>query len=390
MRINPLKSLVIFSLIGLALAPFHTADARKDKKKKETARRGMLMPDLSAVLGDAWSVPPELSDRAVPGTVLEVTASGYRTVKTGCVSANPNHNPLTNVSMQNSLSGGVAFGAGSAKAAHSLKLSFVGPEIVSFELVDFIPSRDCVDSLSRYAQRGDVSNLVVVQEALLARVNGCEQASATSQLAVPGASARLSVGGACQMFSDAPVAVGVKTVALSQIPELAGLGSGSSTPPASASPQPIRSAPQPARSAPQPARSAPVPSGSSNSRSGASSSTSKWATHPLRGHDNDGAAFGPVEVTQRSDGSYRIFIANQSEWSCGLDVDSSGTPTRLVRCRSGQDWQAVPSTIPLTCRVKKTNELCTGTYEMWTNGRNTWPGSMKISRALDPNATWPW
>lgn len=381
MRAIHLKSTFACGLLGLALVSLPTLGARKEKNK-DSSRRGMLMPDLSAVLGDAWTVPPELSDRAVPGTVLEVTASGYRTVKTGCVGAQPNHNPLTNVSMQNSLSGGVAFGTGSASASHSMKLSFISPQIVSFELVDFIPSQACVDALGRYAQRSDVSNLVVVQEAIMARVNGCEQTSARAGVAGPGASAGLAAGGACQMFSNAPVAVGVKTVALSQIPELAGLGSGSSAPSARTSPSPPR---------PAPPAASPAPSTSSGSTSSSSSSVrSKWATHPLRGHDNDMAAFGPVKVTQRSDGSYRIFIANQSEWSCGLDVDGNGTPTRLVRCTSTQGWEAVPSTIPLTCRVRQNDELCTGTFDMWTNGSHTWDGSMKVSRALDRNATWPW
>ena len=45
---------------------------------------------------------------------------------------------------------------------------------------------------------------------------------------------------------------------------------------------------------------------------------------------------------------------------------------------------------PLTCRVRQNDELCTGTFDMWTNGSHTWDGSMKVSRALDRNATWPW
>ena len=367
-------------LVSLALAWVPAHGARKDKEKAP-ARRGMLMPDLHMVLGDAWTVPPELSDRAQPGTVLEVTDSGYRTVKTGCVRATANRNPLTNVSMQNSLSGGVSFGAGqgSASARQGMHLSFVGPEIISFELVDFIPSDECVAALDRYARRGSITGLVIVQEALMARVNGCEQTAATARVALPGASMGIAAGGACQMFSDAPVAVGVKTVPLSQIPEMSGLGKGSTTPQARTSP-----APRPA-----PPRSSSAPS--TSSRSSSAQGQTKWTSYPLRGHDNDVAAFGQVSVTRRSDGSLRMHIANQFLWDCGLEVDANGSPTRLVNCTSGDPgWGAAERTIPLRCRVRRNDELCTGSYTLTHGDSYSSPCTMQLSRALDRSASWPW
>ena len=73
-------------LAALSLVPMVAAARGKDKKQSE----GMLMPDLSKVLGDAWAVPPELSDRAQPGAILEVSSAGYRRVLQGCIDAWPN------------------------------------------------------------------------------------------------------------------------------------------------------------------------------------------------------------------------------------------------------------------------------------------------------------
>jgi len=225
-------------MTGMSLVSLSAAARGKNKSS------GMLMPDLSKVLGDAWSAPPELSDRAQPGSVLEVTDAGYRRVLQGCIDAQPNESTLTNVSMQNSLSGGVGWGAGHASAAasgsHSMKVSFQGPVVLGFDLIDFVPTKECVKKLTAYAERGgDVSALMVVQESLMARVSGCEQSSLSADVAVPGGGGAVSSAGACQMFSDAPVAVGVKSVSLSQFPEfagIAGVGAAPSAPPAADSP----------------------------------------------------------------------------------------------------------------------------------------------------------
>jgi hypothetical protein len=215
-------------MAAFTMVPSVAAARSKDKNKSV----GMLMPDLSKVLGEAWSVPPELSDRAQPGAVLEVSAAGYRRVLQGCIGAKPNESSLTNVSMQNSLSGGVGWGAGNANASasgsHSMKISFQGPVVLGFDLIDFVPTKECVKKLTAYAQRGDISSLVVVQETLMARVSGCEQGSLSADASMPGGGGSVSASGACQMFSDAPVAVGVKSVSLSQIPEFAGIA-GSAT-----------------------------------------------------------------------------------------------------------------------------------------------------------------
>lgn len=227
--VPPLRGLVVL-LALIAAAPASAAREKKPAPEAaaQGAAQGMLMPDLSKVLGAGWTIPPELSDRSAPGVVLEVTPTGYKTVMPACVAAAPRQSTVTDVSLSNSLSGGVGWGGGglgaSASASSALKLNFNGPTIHAYDLVDFVPSDDCVGKLRALTARGgDPSRWVVVQEALMARVSGCEQKSASAGVSAPGAGASASVSGACQMFSDAPVAVGLKTVTLAEIPELAGL-----------------------------------------------------------------------------------------------------------------------------------------------------------------------
>ena len=239
-QMTPRQALAVTVLfVGLVPATVHSA--RKDKKAPKA--QGMRMPDLSVVLGTDWEVPPELSDRAQPGTVLEVTASGYRRVLEDCVGSAPKESSLANIDLSNSLSGGVAWGAGargaSAGGATSMRLNFQGPTVVGFDLIDFVPSAACVSRLTAYAERGgDVSQLVLVQEALMARVSGCEKTEVSAGVALPGGRGEVAVAGACQMFSDVPVAVGVRSVPFAEVRELAGLGatSSSATPPPSAPP----------------------------------------------------------------------------------------------------------------------------------------------------------
>ena len=237
-------------LLSLAVAlPAVALAGRKDRSASDAAEQGMMMPDLAKVLGTAWDVPPELSDGAQPGTVLELTEEGLRVVMSDCVEATPSERLLTNVSMQNSLSGGVGWGGsavgGSAGASHSLKLSFQGPMVQGFELIDFVPSAACVAKLTAYAKRGgDVANLVVVQEALMARVSGCKENTGSAFLAFGRRGVVGSGSDACQMFSDAPVAVGLKVTTLGDIPELAEVGGAAA--PRAATPAPPASTPAPA------------------------------------------------------------------------------------------------------------------------------------------------
>lgn len=101
-----------------------------------------------------------------------------------------------------------------------------------------------------------------MQEALLARVSGCETNGAAAGVSGAGGGGGLAASGACQMFSDAPVVVGMKAVALTDRGELSGLGRVFPAPkPVSPAP-PVAAAP-----APRPVRPSavypmqPVPAG---------------------------------------------------------------------------------------------------------------------------------
>ena len=69
----------------LCLALLSLPASAGSKKRKGEGPRGMLAPDLSKVLGDGWLVPPELSDRAQPGAILDLSPGGLRVGCDGCV-----------------------------------------------------------------------------------------------------------------------------------------------------------------------------------------------------------------------------------------------------------------------------------------------------------------
>jgi hypothetical protein len=262
-------------LLGLLLGAPAAAGRRDKNDRKDAAdEKGMMMLDLSKVLGSAYDMPPELSDRAAPGTVLQITAQGYKTVKTGCVDATPNENPLTSVSMQSSLAGGVAWrfgGVGAEVAAtKTLQVSFTSPYILGFELVEFVPSDDCFSDLKAFSKRHPLEGLVLVQESLFASINGCGEVSGSGSAGVPGVGeASVEASMECQIFSDLPVAVGVRAVPLTDFPELAGLSS---------APVPVAAAP--AAAAPVAASPKPSSSRSSSSKPSSSRSSSSKPSSP--------------------------------------------------------------------------------------------------------------
>ena len=261
-RPRPLIPLLMLAAPALALPALA---AKRKPADAPAAGEGMAMPDLGRVLGSAWTVPPELSDRAVPGVVLELSPGGQRRVLQGCVEGAPQESSVTDVSMQSNLSGGVRWGGGlmeaSAAAAAELKINFQAPVIQAYDLIDFKPSAACVAKLREYEARGgDLGRLVLVQEALLARVSGCEQRSVEAGLDLPGGGASAAVGGACQMFSEAPVAVGVKVVEVRGLPEFAAVARAPAPAPAHAPALAPAPTPAPASAfAPAPVPS-PVPS----------------------------------------------------------------------------------------------------------------------------------
>lgn len=141
----------------------------------------------------------------------------------GCIASAPKESALTSVTMQNSLSGGIGWSSGGvgvgAAATDTLKASFVGPLVLGDDLIDFVPSADCREKLAAFtAGGGDLARVVVVvvQEPLMAQVNGWEHQDPGIDVKVAGRGAEMGTTSACQMFSDSPVAVGVKSVTIAR------------------------------------------------------------------------------------------------------------------------------------------------------------------------------
>ena len=143
----------------------------------------MARPDLQSVLGSAYQSPLELSDRAMPGAVIEVTDFGYRPIINDCVGEAPVESAFTNITMQSSLSGGVSLdivGQGaSASGRTTVGIKIISPYILGFEMIRFKPSEKCRSDLEDYGNQHGLSNLMVVQEALFASINGCSEMAAS-------------------------------------------------------------------------------------------------------------------------------------------------------------------------------------------------------------------
>lgn len=196
------------------------------KKDKAVHDKGMMMPDLEAVLGNAYEVPPELSDRAVPGAVLRVTQRGWQPVLSGCVAGTPDKSAMTDMSMQNSLAGGVSVradgvGAG-ASASSTQELAFIAPHILGFEEAVFAPSADCMTRLKDIHTRRGLDGVVLVQESLVAKIKGSDsdKRNVGGRVPVVGG-ARVMAASHREHRSDVYVVVGVRTVDLLSLPSFA-------------------------------------------------------------------------------------------------------------------------------------------------------------------------
>ncbi len=330
------------ALLAVVVCPGGSAAGGKAKKPPGVGAPagGMLMPDLGKVLGPGWTVPPELSDRALPGAVLEVSVAGYKRVMAGCVAAQPTQNSVTDVSLSSSLAGGVGWGGGplggTATASEVLRLQFNSPTIYAYDLVEFAPTRECVLKLQGLAARGGVepSRWVVVQEALMARVSGCEQRSISASASAFGGGAGAAAAGVCEMMSDAPVVVGLKAVAVRDIPELAELAAqqgarasrSGSTVPVSATPDDATARLPAVGAAPRASTAASAPPPPDGRGSGVSLQAASSATR------SSGVVAPTSPSTQRGAGGLAGVPARASTALAPGDrvLGRSGYPLRLV------------------------------------------------------------
>ncbi len=106
-----------------------------------------------------------------------------------------------------------------------------------------------------------------------------------------------------------------------------------------------------------------------------------WVAGPLTGHDNRVAAFRTVDVKKKGSG-HTIFIKNQFQWTCDLEFDDTGSPSKLRNCVSGDPpWNTKTNPIALTCTTDETKEICRGKYKLGS-GNFTSTETMQIVRRL--------
>jgi len=187
------------------------------------------MPDLGAVLGPGYQVPPELTDRAQPGSVIRWSENRIDEFKSDCLQMAAKEHEVTSVTTSSHLAGGVRMRVGGVGVATegsvSMELRFAEPFILTYEesqLTSIKPS--CRKALEAELDRGGVGGLMLVREAMFAKVSGCKRLEAQAKVGFfgRGASAERGEAGCLDKTKrDKPVIVGLRMKAiLDLIPEL--------------------------------------------------------------------------------------------------------------------------------------------------------------------------
>ncbi len=175
-------------------------------------------PDIGKILGDAYEVPPELSSRAKPGTVIvwDKERSRLEAFRSGCVSKTPTSYEMTNVTMKSNLAGGVRMNVGpiggGVEAQTILQLQFNDPQIVAFEAADLKLRSSCRDLINGRMKSIHLSEMYLVREVVMARISGCTKVSVSAKANLGGRGAYTKAGGSCEMYSNEPVVVGLRVV----------------------------------------------------------------------------------------------------------------------------------------------------------------------------------
>jgi hypothetical protein len=174
--------------------------------------------DIGKILGDGYEVPPELSSRAKPGTIIiwDKSRSRFEAFRSDCIRKDPTSYEMTNVSMKSNLAGGVRMNVGpvgaGVEAKTVLQLQFNDPQIIAFEAADVHLQSSCRDQVNRRLKSIHLSQMWLVQEAVVARISGCTKVVASAEAQVAGRGAFVEAGGSCEMYSNEPVVVGLRLV----------------------------------------------------------------------------------------------------------------------------------------------------------------------------------
>mgnify|MGYP001330204465 CR=1 FL=1 len=223
MEMVMLRWFLMSLLVFVVSAPSHA------KRKSSRSSGPPLMPQLQEIIGDNYEVPPELSDKAQPGSIVMIQDGQYVPMLPGCVAGAPSEFVTPTVKMKESLSVGVKVKKGGwgarTEGSTSTQLGFVDPHILGYPLMSFSPSESCIQQVRQYAQQrltDGMCEVFVIQESLLARIKGCGTTTVEAGVRAPlVGSATVSSSNLCEIYSDKPVVLGVRAVRLRSHPSFA-------------------------------------------------------------------------------------------------------------------------------------------------------------------------
>ena len=182
------------------------------------AEREAVMPDLASVLGEGYQVPPELTDRAQPGSVIRWSDKRIDEFKSDCLRVVAKEHEVTSLTTSSSLAGGVRMSVGGmgveTEGLASMELQFSEPYILTYEEAHHSKIKPaCMKALEAELERGGLNGLMLVTEAMFAKVSGCKKLEASAKAGIFGRGAQAKRGQAgCldKTKRDKPVIVGLR------------------------------------------------------------------------------------------------------------------------------------------------------------------------------------
>ena len=212
-------ALLMLSLLVCGRAP---AADRDRASARGPAASASEIPALAQLLEKAqWTPTPELSGVFQPGSIFEVTQSGHRVLATSCIETPVQENTYTSAELISSLQTGVTVRSPTARvqAGGELvkKVKFSTPTHLVIPRLDLVLTESCAERLQRLPA-STLAQAYVVQEVLRAEIaeQTCGRLDASGRLVGLG-EADAALASACMQVSLEPVAVGYRTVPLSEL-----------------------------------------------------------------------------------------------------------------------------------------------------------------------------
>ena len=300
-----MTNLPALPLMASLLAPSAWARGGETGRQIQDAVRGPAspaanaddIPELRKLLAKTgWMPTPEMSGVFQPGFVFQATPLGHRLQIEDCFSVQPTISTYTATEIVSQLQAGVSVnvGAGSVAASGGIvkKVKFGAPEQAALPELKMVPSPECQGLLVQAARRGtDLSTFYVVQDVLTAQIaeQTCGHVDASGRFMALG-SADIELSQACAQESLEPVAIGYRTMPVTDLPGMAdaldAAGVHAAAPADAAPAAPVHAAP--VYAAPVYAAPAEAETGSAAASEGESAQPEGRSHRGGRGHDLDG------------------------------------------------------------------------------------------------------